>query len=70
MLKDSTQEQVILWDVTRTFPAHEHFKEANGPGQNGLYNISKVRVYFHLGSSLLESNNFCCNVMIFEKGSF
>uniref|UniRef100_A0A7M6DP46 Rab-GAP TBC domain-containing protein n=1 Tax=Clytia hemisphaerica TaxID=252671 RepID=A0A7M6DP46_9CNID len=40
--KDSQQEQVILWDVTRTFPAHERFREANGKGQNALYHISKA----------------------------
>lgn len=40
--KESPQEQVILWDVTRTFPAHEFFQEGGGQGQNALYNISKA----------------------------
>jgi len=40
--KESREEQVIVWDVTRTFPAHEYFRDAGGDGQNGLYKISKA----------------------------
>ena len=40
--QDSPQEQIILWDVTRTFPAHPKFKDAGGEGQSALYKISKV----------------------------
>ena len=32
-----------MWDIRRTYPAHEYFRENGGEGQQGLYNISKVR---------------------------
>eukprot|EP00051_Salpingoeca_urceolata_P011539 m.143171 g.143171 ORF g.143171 m.143171 type:complete len:1204 (+) comp17160_c0_seq1:293-3904(+) len=38
----SATEQVIVWDLTRTFPAHEYFKEVNGEGQQALYNVNKA----------------------------
>jgi len=40
--KDSPHEQVILWDVTRTFPAHEIFREADGQGRESLHRICKA----------------------------
>lgn len=42
MTKESPCEQVILRDIHRTFPAHEHFKEAGGVGQDSLYKIAKA----------------------------
>ena len=33
--------QVIMWDLTRTFPAHDFFKAVEG--QKLLYNVNKVR---------------------------
>ncbi len=35
-------EQVIKWDLTRTFPAHDFFKDPDGEGQRRLYNICRV----------------------------
>ncbi|XP_015775481.1 PREDICTED: rab GTPase-activating protein 1-like [Acropora digitifera] len=40
--KESPTEQVIVWDIHRTFPAHEYFKSSGGEGQEMLYKISKV----------------------------
>eukprot|EP00729_Bicosta_minor_P006480 gene6480-261_t len=40
--KESTTEQVIMWDLTRTFPGNEFFQEAGGTGQTRLYNICKA----------------------------
>jgi len=40
--KDSPNEQVILRDINRTFPAHDYFKETGGVGQDTLYKISKA----------------------------
>ena len=31
-----------MWDIHRTFPAHEYFKSSGGEGQEMLYKISKV----------------------------
>uniref|UniRef100_A0A0L8GQZ5 Rab-GAP TBC domain-containing protein n=1 Tax=Octopus bimaculoides TaxID=37653 RepID=A0A0L8GQZ5_OCTBM len=40
--KESPNEQVILRDINRTFPAHDFFKESGGVGQDSLYKISKA----------------------------
>lgn len=40
--KESPTEQVIKWDIHRTFPAHEYFKSTGGEGQETLYKISKA----------------------------
>eukprot|EP00039_Didymoeca_costata_P033341 m.41919 g.41919 ORF g.41919 m.41919 type:complete len:983 (-) comp9824_c0_seq1:91-3039(-) len=40
--KESQTEQVILWDLTRTFPGNEFFAEKGGVGQTRLYNICKA----------------------------
>lgn len=45
LLQESPTEQVIVWDIHRTYPAHEYFKEIGGEGQESLYKISKVKKY-------------------------
>ncbi|XP_048587663.1 rab GTPase-activating protein 1 isoform X2 [Nematostella vectensis] len=40
--KESPTEQVIVWDIHRTFPAHDYFKDSGGEGQEALYKISKA----------------------------
>ncbi|XP_031560886.1 rab GTPase-activating protein 1-like isoform X2 [Actinia tenebrosa] len=40
--RESPTEQVIVWDIHRTYPAHEYFKEIGGEGQESLYKISKA----------------------------
>jgi hypothetical protein len=40
--KESANEQVIMWDLTRTFPGNKFFAEAGGVGQTRLYNICKA----------------------------
>ena len=49
--QESPTEQVIMWDIHRTFPAHDYFKSTGGKGQEMLYKISKVSLeftFFHL----------------------
>ena len=50
--QESPTEQVIVWDIHRTFPAHEYFKSSGGEGQEMLYKISKVSLayFMHLSS--------------------
>jgi len=39
-----------MWDIHRTFPAHDYFKSTGGEGQEMLYKISKVSlefIFFH-----------------------
>ena len=35
-----------MWDIHRTFPAHDYFKSTGGEGQEMLYKISKVSLEF------------------------
>lgn len=39
----STCEKVIRRDIARTYPEHEFFKEKDGPGQETLFNVMKVK---------------------------
>ncbi|ODN05350.1 Rab GTPase-activating protein 1 [Orchesella cincta] len=39
--KECDNEEVILRDITRTFPANDYFKESGGKGQEQLHRISK-----------------------------
>lgn len=41
MGKVCENEEVILRDITRTFPANDYFKESGGKGQEQLHRISK-----------------------------
>ena len=47
-----------MWDIHRTFPAHDYFKSTGGEGQEMLYKISKVSIEFifsaHFSHSLLQ----------------
>merc|ERR1712240_416995 len=40
--KETPDEKVIFRDIHRAFPAHDHFKEAGGVGQEALFRISKA----------------------------
>ncbi|KAJ3082736.1 GTPase-activating protein [Rhizoclosmatium hyalinum] len=42
LLRTSTHEKVIQRDLARTFPNHDHFRDANGPGQESLFNVLKA----------------------------
>lgn len=41
LTKECPNEDVILRDITRTFPANDYFRESGGTGQDQLYKISK-----------------------------
>lgn len=38
----SASESVIKWDLERTFPAHEKYREKDGPGQRELSRVNTV----------------------------
>ena len=40
--QSSPHEKVIRRDISRTYPDHEFFKEKDGLGQEGLFNVIKV----------------------------
>jgi ecotropic viral integration site 5 protein len=40
--KSSVHEKLIMRDLNRTFPKHEYFRDQNGVGQEGLFNVVKA----------------------------
>ncbi|XP_022254208.1 ecotropic viral integration site 5 ortholog-like isoform X1 [Limulus polyphemus] len=42
MKNSSPCEKVIRRDIARTYPEHEFFREKDGPGQEGLFNVMKA----------------------------
>ncbi|XP_076353899.1 ecotropic viral integration site 5 ortholog-like isoform X2 [Tachypleus tridentatus] len=42
IMNSSPCEKVIQRDIARTYPEHEFFKEKDGPGQTGLFNVMKA----------------------------
>ncbi|KRY85725.1 Rab GTPase-activating protein 1 [Trichinella pseudospiralis] len=79
LTKECPNEQVIVRDIHRTFPAHDYFKQVGGLGQDALYKISKAYAVYDeevgycqglsfLAASLLldmsEAEAFCVLVRI------
>ncbi|KAJ3018846.1 UNVERIFIED_CONTAM: GTPase-activating protein [Siphonaria sp. JEL0065] len=42
LTRSSQHEKIIQRDLARTFPKHEHFADANGPGQESLFQVLKA----------------------------
>jgi hypothetical protein len=40
--RDSPYDKMIQRDLARTFPDHQFFKDPEGQGQTGLYNVVKA----------------------------
>lgn len=41
-LQASPHEQMIEWDINRTFTGHEYFRARDGEGQDNLSKICRV----------------------------
>jgi hypothetical protein len=59
--EQSPYDKMIQRDLARTFPGHAYFKEKDGQGQEGLYNV--VRAY-----SLYDSGVGYCQGLAFIVG--
>lgn len=57
----SPYDKMIQRDLARTFPGHDYFKEQDGAGQEGLYNV--VRAY-----SVYDSEVGYCQGLAFIVG--
>uniref|UniRef100_A0A0N5BD75 PID domain-containing protein n=1 Tax=Strongyloides papillosus TaxID=174720 RepID=A0A0N5BD75_STREA len=57
-------DSVILRDIHRTFPAHEYFKEPDGPGQQALYKISKAYALYDEEVSYCQGLSFLAASLI------
>ncbi|CAL8143642.1 unnamed protein product [Orchesella dallaii] len=83
--KECENEEVILRDITRTFPANDYFKESGGKGQEQLHRISKGYAVYDtevgycqgisfIGAALLlqmpEEQAFCLLVKIMYNYQF
>jgi len=62
--KESPTEQVIVWDIHRTFPAHEYFKSSGGEGQEMLYKISKAYSVYDEEVGYCQGLSFLSAVML------
>lgn len=62
--QESRNEQTIRWDISRTFPAHEFFHQANGHGQTALYNISKAYSVFDEEVGYCQGLSFIIAVLL------
>ncbi|KAI9193509.1 rab-GTPase-TBC domain-containing protein [Polychytrium aggregatum] len=85
MIRHSTHEKLIQRDLARTFPKHEYFQDAGGPGQESLFNVTKAYslydpevgycqgISFIVGPLLLnmpDEEAFCCLVQIMNGYGF
>nr|KAF6397757.1 RAB GTPase activating protein 1 like [Rousettus aegyptiacus] len=62
--KDSAQESVITRDIHRTFPAHEHFKDTGGDGQESLYKICKAYSVYDEDIGYCQGQSFLAAVLL------
>ncbi|KAF4521654.1 hypothetical protein B566_EDAN009387 [Ephemera danica] len=60
--KESSCEAVIQRDISRTFPAHDFFKQAGGLGQDSLFRLSKA--YAVHDEEMPEEQAFCVLVKL------
>eukprot|EP00118_Oscarella_pearsei_P007400 m.35998 g.35998 ORF g.35998 m.35998 type:complete len:986 (+) comp32201_c1_seq2:207-3164(+) len=62
--KDSPSEQVIQWDINRTFPGHDFFKDKQGEGQAALYKISKAYSVYDTEVGYCQGLSFLIAVLL------
>eukprot|EP00050_Salpingoeca_kvevrii_P012734 m.24494 g.24494 ORF g.24494 m.24494 type:complete len:1144 (+) comp4281_c0_seq1:414-3845(+) len=62
--QESPTEQVLLRDMTRTFPAHEFFKEVGGDGQTRLYNVNKAYSVYDMEIGYCQGLSFISAVLL------
>lgn len=69
----SSQEALILRDLHRTFPSHEHFKTKGGEGQLALFNVLKAYACFDKEVGYCQGMAFiaaCLLTYMTEEDSF
>lgn len=62
--KDSAQESGIMWDIHRTFPAHDYFKDSDGDGQDSLYKICKAYSVYDEEIGYCQGQSFLAAVLL------
>ena len=66
--EESETEQVIVWDLSRTFPAHDFFKDAKGDGQRLLYNLNKAYSIYDSEIGYCQGMSFISAVLLLHVG--
>eukprot|EP00047_Mylnosiga_fluctuans_P022541 m.121517 g.121517 ORF g.121517 m.121517 type:complete len:820 (+) comp9299_c0_seq8:1274-3733(+) len=56
--------KVIKWDLTRTFPAHEFFKDPDGEGQRRLYNLCRAYAVYDEEIGYCQGLSFISAVLL------
>eukprot|EP01135_Chromosphaera_perkinsii_P004779 Nk52_evm10s296 gene=Nk52_evmTU10s296 len=62
--QECSSEKIITWDIKRTFPANDYFKEKNGLGQESLFKISKAYANYDLETGYCQGISFIGGVLL------
>uniref|UniRef100_A0A8C4QNW2 RAB GTPase activating protein 1 n=1 Tax=Eptatretus burgeri TaxID=7764 RepID=A0A8C4QNW2_EPTBU len=62
--KASPHDSAITRDINRTFPAHEHFKDSGGDGQDALYKICKAYSVYDQEIGYCQGQSFLAAVLL------
>ncbi|KAJ8985689.1 hypothetical protein NQ317_014337 [Molorchus minor] len=57
-------ENIIQRDISRTFPAHDFFKEAGGLGQDSLYRVSKAYAAYDVEVGYCQGLSFLAATLL------
>jgi len=57
---------VIRRDIARTYPEHEFFKDKNGPGQQGLFNVMKAYSLHDSEVGYCQGSAFLVGVLLLQ----
>ncbi|RWS24245.1 TBC1 domain family member-like protein, partial [Leptotrombidium deliense] len=64
--KSSPCEKVIKRDIARTYPKHEFFKDNDGRGQSGLYNVMKAYSIHDSEVGYCQGSAFLVGVLLLQ----
>ncbi|KJE96386.1 rabgap1 protein [Capsaspora owczarzaki ATCC 30864] len=62
--KETPTESIIQWDIMRTFPAHETFKNAGSVGQEALYRLSKAYAAYDSETGYVQGLSFILGILV------
>lgn len=70
MKSTSPCEKVIRRDIARTYPEHEFFREKDGPGQEGLFNVMKAYSLHDREVGYCQGSAFIVGLLLLQVSSF
>ncbi|XP_074600959.1 ecotropic viral integration site 5 [Brevipalpus obovatus] len=64
--QSSPCEKIIKRDIARTYPAHDFFKDKDGPGQVGLFNVMKAYSIHDKEVGYCQGSAFLVGVLLLQ----